>query len=185
MFRFELGPDAHLAILETRHAAGIYALVDANRAHLEPWFPWVEAHTDTTEAARFIQSQLDTFAARTGHCCGIWLGERLVGTIGCHKIDARTQSGEIGYWLAKDATGHGLMTRAAAVMIDYLIADRGLHRVVIRARVDNGPSRAVAERLGFVHEGTERGGEHLRGVIRDVAVYSLLAPEWRARAATR
>ena len=66
-------------------------------------------------------------------------------------------------------------------MIDYLIHQRGLNRIVIRARVDNGPSRAVAERLGFTHEGTERSGECLRGEFGDVATYSLLADEWNMR----
>lgn len=183
MFRFDLGDGATMAMLEPRHAEAVFEAVRDNSVHLAPWFPWVDLHTDVAEATRFIQSQLDGWASRSGHSCGIWLGDRLVGTISCHAISDRNKAGEIGYWLVTDATGRGLITRACTVMINYLIHDRGLNRIVIRARVDNGPSRAVAERLGFVHEGTERSGECLRGVFADVANYSLLAAEWRGRAA--
>lgn len=179
MFRHSIAPDASLALLELHHAPALFDAVDHNRGHLGAWFPWVVKNTEVTHTAAFIQGQLDAWAKGTGLCCGIWQGDRLVGTIGCHAVHASWKSVEIGYWLVEDATGQGLMTRACAAMIDYLVHQRGMHRIVIKARSDNAPSRAVAERHGFVYEGTERAGMKLGNAFWDIVVYSLLAPEWR------
>lgn len=181
MFRHSITPTAALALLEPRHAPALFEAVDRNRIHLGVWFPWVARSTEVAHTAAFVQSQMDAWAQGTGLCCGIWEGDRLVGTIGSHDIHPRWESAEIGYWLVEDATGNGLMTRACAAMLDYLLTDRGLHRVVIKARVDNQRSRAIAERHGFVLEGIERGGMKLGEAFWDVAVYSMLAPEWANR----
>lgn len=181
MFRHSIAPGATMGLLELHHAPALFAALDANRVHLGVWFPWVPSSTEVAHTAAFVQSQLDAWAQGSGLGCGIWLGDRIVGSIDCHALSAKDRSAEIGYWLVEDATGKGLMTRACAALIDYLIEERGLHRIVIKARVDNHQSRAVAERLGFIYEGTERGGMKLGEAYWDVVVYSLLAPERRTR----
>lgn len=99
--------------------------------------------------------------------------------IGSHPIDWEQAVGSVGYWLAADAQGRGIATRAVAAYLDHAFGPWGLRRMEIRAAVDNLPSRAIAERLGFTHEGTLRGLHLVRGVVQDVAVYGLLAQEWR------
>jgi ribosomal-protein-serine acetyltransferase len=88
---------------------------------------------------------------------------------------------EIGYWIRSRYEGRGLVTRACEALIDHAFDTIGLHRVVIRAGVENTRSRAIPERLGFTFEGIAR--EEGRGVGRfyDLAVYGLLDREWRAR----
>jgi RimJ/RimL family protein N-acetyltransferase len=53
--------------------------------------------------------------------------------------------------------------------------------VVIQADVKNVRSRAVAERLGFTLEGIRRQVWEYNGQMVDLAMYSLLAHEWRAQ----
>jgi ribosomal-protein-serine acetyltransferase len=56
-----------------------------------------------------------------------------------------------------------------------------LHRVEIRARVENARSRAVAERLGFKQEGVLRDEERVGDHYADRVLYAMLASEWPAR----
>jgi ribosomal-protein-serine acetyltransferase len=51
--------------------------------------------------------------------------------------------------------------------------------VEIRAAVENKKSRAIPERLGFLFEGVERDGEWLYDHFVDLAVYGMLAADWR------
>ena len=55
--------------------------------------------------------------------------------------------------------------------------EAGIHRVELRAAVDNHASRRVAERAGFRLEGICRDAELLRGEYNDLAVYSHLATD--------
>ncbi|WP_147796569.1 GNAT family N-acetyltransferase [Cellulomonas sp. Y8] len=92
-----------------------------------------------------------------------------------------TGSAEIGYWLAPEARGRGLMSRSVELVLDAAFGRLGLVRVFWRAFVGNGPSRAVAERAGFRVEGELRLGAVQRGVRRDDWVGSLLATDARPR----
>ena len=86
---------------------------------------------------------------------------------------------EIGYWLTESATGKGLMRRAVSALIDDAIVRFGTHRFEIGTATENRASCRVAESLGFTYEGTLRDNYSIKGKFFDIAIYSLLANEWR------
>jgi ribosomal-protein-serine acetyltransferase len=45
------------------------------------------------------------------------------------------------------------MTKSVSKIVNLGFDKRDLNRVEIRCAVDNGPSRAIAERLGFAQDG--------------------------------
>lgn len=165
--------------LRLADASALFALVDGERARLRRWLPWVDATTEVAHTRAFIrlhqslerQGQVRTF--------GLWWKQELVGVAGLHSLDHENASGAVGYWLTSRAEGHGLMTRAVARLLDLAFGRLGLHRVELRAAVRNRPSRALAERLGFRHEGTARGVQILRDRHMDHAVYAMVAEAWR------
>ncbi|GIG37609.1 acetyltransferase [Cellulomonas pakistanensis] len=106
-------------------------------------------------------------------------GGTLVGMVGLGMEGAG--SAELGYWLAPEARGRGVMARAVDLVLDAAFGRLELARVFWRAFVGNGPSRAVAERAGFRVEGELRLGGVQRGVRRDEWVGSLLATDDRPR----
>ncbi|WP_431246792.1 GNAT family N-acetyltransferase [Leifsonia xyli] len=97
----------------------------------------------------------------------------LVGMIGIH--DVHQHQGEIGYWLAREARGRGVMAEAVALVVEYGFgpAPEGLalSRMVWRAMAGNAASAAVARRAGFRWEGVVPNGAEQRGERFD---------EWRA-----
>jgi ribosomal-protein-serine acetyltransferase len=63
-------------------------------------------------------------------------------------------------------------------LIDVGFTELGLHRIEIRAGVENVRSRAIPERLGFTREGVLRGEGRGSGGFYDLVVYGLLEDEW-------
>jgi RimJ/RimL family protein N-acetyltransferase len=72
------------------------------------------------------------------------------------------------------------VTRAARVIIDWAIEERGIHRVEWLVSAANEASIAVARRLGMTKDGVLRESYPHRGKRHDLEVWSMLAPEWRA-----
>ncbi len=104
-----------------------------------------------------------------------------LGAVGLHKLSATQLSGAIGYWLAKEARGHGYISRAVRLLARWAFDDLGLARLELTTDPENIASQKVAERCGFQMEGQLRS--HLRvlhsGQRRDSLLYSLLPGELR------
>lgn len=91
------------------------------------------------------------------------------------------RSAELGFWMAPEGRGRGLMTRAARLVLEFGFDPEGLDldRVLWRAFVGNWPSWAVAWRCGFRFEGQVRGDGVQRGVRRDSWIGTLLREDPR------
>lgn len=178
MFCLTVDPEIKLGLFEERHATELFALIEANRAHLRQWMPWLDTNTSVADTLKFIKESLEQFARGEGFTVAILFQEKWAGVIGYHELDQANRSIEIGYWLSADLQGRGIVTRACGFMVDYAFNELGLNRVAICCAVDNRRSRAIPERLGFKHEGTLRQAEFLYDDLVDHAVYGLLAEEW-------
>ena len=73
----------------------------------------------------------------------------LLGSFSVMGLDREPGYGEIGYWVAKEARGRGVATRAVRLLSDWAVRELGLTRVEILVHSDNAPSRRVAEKAGF------------------------------------
>lgn len=86
-------------------------------------------------------------------------------------------SAHIGYWVDEAVAGRGVMPTSVALAVDHCFRRVGLHRVEVCIRPENGPSRRVAEKLGFREEGLRLRYLHIDGGWRDHLVYALTAEE--------
>jgi ribosomal-protein-serine acetyltransferase len=175
------GRSLELRPLCLRDARSLFALVDANRDRLRRWLPWPESNLSVQDSRAYILRVRAQARAGMALPFGLWWKEELVGIAGFVWLDPANHSGGIGYWLAREAEGHGLMTAAVSALARHGFYVLKLNRVEIRAGVRNRRSRAIPERLGFHHEGTLRQAERLAGRYVDHAVYGMLAEEWRRR----
>jgi ribosomal-protein-serine acetyltransferase len=173
---WELGEGLAVRTYTPDDAEEVFALVDVNRERLDRWFPWAEHVKTAADQRGWIEGCL---ASETDlEANGMWYGGRLAGSIGL-SVNPVNDSGEIGYWLDEGAEGAGIVTRSCRRVLEYAFRERGLHRVQIHAAVENVRSQAVAERLGMVREGVERGGGKVAGGrYLDLIVFSMLASEW-------
>ena len=86
----------------------------------------------------------------------------------------------LGYSLAGDLQGRGLMTEALRLVIDYAFGELNLHRLMANYDPENEKSGRVLERLGFTREGYARDYLFINGAWRDHVMTSLVSTTWRA-----
>jgi ribosomal-protein-serine acetyltransferase len=165
-----------LRALRETDAPELHAVIERNRARLARWIQWAEGQT-LQDTRAFIGRASAMEQDGSGLSRGVIADGRLAGVIGL-SVDRSNRSAAIGYWLDEASEGRGVVTAAVAAVVSDGFERYRLVRVEIRADVDNRPSRAVAERLGFTLEGVLRQSYRVTDDQHsDDAVYSLLASE--------
>jgi RimJ/RimL family protein N-acetyltransferase len=158
-------PDAHVPDVPTRieiddgfvlreyvdtDMPALVTVVNANLDHLRPFMPWAQQPTTLEGQTQWWRDASRISDGGRDFPFGIFAPDgRIVGGAGFH---ARSGPGvlEIGYWLAADATGHGLMTRVVSALVGTAGRLDGVRRLEIKCDETNTRSAAVALRLGFV-----------------------------------
>ena len=114
--------------------------------------PYTEAH-----AHDFIVMHEQDLAEGTGvHLLAADAAtDALLGAVGL-SIDRRDDSAEVGYWVAPEARGRGVATRATRLVLRFGLDHLDVAYVMLHAAVANPASNAVARSLGFTLEGTSR-----------------------------
>ncbi len=181
MFSLDVDDDLKLALPEPYMAAALTEVVRANLPRLRPWMPWAVDDYSLEHCKQWIGRNLNEFATDGRFNAVIICDGVYAGAIGFHHLDTVNRSAEIGYWLAEEFEGRGIITRCCRVVIDHLFETVKLNRVQINCNVENEKSRAVPERLGFKLEGIHRQVELLHDRFGDWAVYAMLRDEWTTR----
>ncbi|MET7762781.1 GNAT family protein [Streptomyces sp. NPDC005393] len=181
MYAISLGDDgAELRPLEPWRAEEFLTHMDRGREFIGQHVALPDVVTDLESSRSFLQAYAEKAAADAGRIYGIWTDGKLVGGVLFRTMDVEHGNAEAGCWLEPSAVGKGLVTRAARVIIDWAIEERGIHRVEWLVAAANEASIAVARRLGMTKDGVLRESYPYRGKRHDMEVWSVLAPEWRA-----
>lgn len=180
MFVRSLGDGAELRPLEPWQAEEFFTHMERGREFIGTHIGFADAAKDLEGARSLLQRYADNTANDTARIYGIWLDDKLVGGVLFREMNIPQGRAEVGCWLEPAATGKGLITRAARILIDWAIRERGVHRVEWMVSSKNAASIAVARRLGMTKDGVLRSYHVHRGVRQDLEVWSLLAPEWES-----
>jgi ribosomal-protein-serine acetyltransferase len=178
MFVLPVDDEIDLVLAEERHADEVADLITRNQERLARWEPWAEQRATAAALRTFIRSCLEGFAAGSQVQTYIRIDGRLVGSCGL-RISSYTRTGEVGYWLDEGHERRGVASRSVRALVTAAFRERRLVRVELRTAVHNVRSRALAERLGFAHEGVQRAAQTFSNRRVDMAVYAVLATEWR------
>ena len=108
-------------------------------------------------------------------CRAIVVDGTAVGSIGVFLGgDIYKKTAELGYWLAEEYWGKGIMTAAAKRICAEAFIKFDIVRIHAEPFYDNAGSRKVLENAGFVLEGIMKNGVYKRGQIQDCCMYALL-----------
>jgi RimJ/RimL family protein N-acetyltransferase len=124
---------------------------------------WCESGADWSVGSHATFSVLD---ATTGH---------LVGNVSLWSVDLSAHEAAIGYRTAPWARGQGVATTAVSAVTRWAFGALGIERIELPHAPGNAPSCRVAEKAGYVAEGTRRGSWRLDdGSREDEHVHSRL-----------
>ncbi|MEE1752037.1 GNAT family N-acetyltransferase [Streptomyces sp. SP18CS02] len=181
MYAISLGEDgAETSPLEPWQAEEFLAHIDRGREFIGQHNGLPDVVKDLESSRAFLRTYAERAAADTGRIQGIRRDGTLVGAVVLRRFDVGQGVAEVGCWLEPAAVGKGLVTRAARALIDWAVEERGIHRVEWWVSPENGPSIAVARRLGMSKDGVLRESHLYRGERHDEEIWSVLAPRWRA-----
>ena len=135
-------------------------------------FPYI-----LTDAQEFIESCLAADEEKQLFRA-IEVDGHAVGSIAlCLGSDVYRMTAELGYWLAEDYWGRGIMTQAVRQLCREGFSRWDIQRIYAEPFAHNAGSRRVLEKAGFSLEGVMRRGVFKRGQVCDFCMYALLREE--------
>jgi RimJ/RimL family protein N-acetyltransferase len=113
--------------------------------------PYLRGH-----ALDFLARGADAFGERT-FAIRDATDNRLLGAIGVRLADDRSFA-ELGYWVAAQERGRGVVTRAVELVSDWVLGSLAIPESRIYAHPENAASVRAAEKAGY----TRAPGLHMR-----------------------
>jgi RimJ/RimL family protein N-acetyltransferase len=104
--------------------------------------------------------------------------DELIGDCGAHVLMEDPRQVEIGYTFAPAAQGHGYATEAVRRLLDYLLIERGKHRVIASCDDRNTRSSALLRRVGMRREGLRVESTWAKGEWTNDELFAVLRREW-------
>jgi RimJ/RimL family protein N-acetyltransferase len=162
----------------------VFAAIDESRKHLRPWMAWVDGHLSVADSRDWCTRSAASWLLRTELTAGVFAAAsgRYLGCVSLHDPDWDLRIFRIGYWLRASAVGQGFATEAVSLLVDLAFGPLAARRVELRCDTRNGPSRRLAERVGFVLEGQLRNAFLAPdGQPADELVFALIPDDARLR----
>ena len=104
---------------------------------------------------------------------------QVVGSTRFLRMNEAHRRVEIGVtFYARSVQRTGVNTEAKLLLLGHAFDVLGCQAVQIRTDWFNKKSQAAIERLGAKRDGVLRAHQLLDGRVRDIVVYSIVAPEW-------
>ncbi len=103
------------------------------------------------------------------------IGEnKIIGTIGYHRIEEDHSRAEIGYMLHPLHWNTGMMSEAIERVIDYGFNKMNLHSIEAIINPGNSVSRKILQKFNFIKEAYFKENFFFEGEFFDSEVYSLV-----------
>lgn len=176
-------PRLTLRLAETDDAPGIVRYFRENRVHLAASRPRMEPDFFTEDFWR-AQAHASRAEFRADRSVRLFAWERessrVVGNANFTQIvRGAAHYAVLGYGIAADREGLGLMREALEAALEYVFGPLNLHRVMANYVPTNHRSGGLLRRLGFRVEGYARDYLYLDGRWQDHVLTARTNPDWR------
>lgn len=143
-------------------------------------FPYTEQDAANYISAMLSADKNDTFAY------AITIDDRAVGSIGAFRqSNIHRQTAELGYYLAEEYWGQGIMTNAILQICSRIFETTDILRIYAEPFSYNIGSRRALEKAGFTFEGIMKNNAVKCGKVLDMAMYALTREPYTFRRLTK
>ena len=135
-------------------------------------YPYTEKDGKEYISTMLAANENDTFAF------AITVNGKVIGSIGAFRqTNIHNKTAELGYYIAEEYWGKGIMTEAVKQLCDYVFSHTDIIRIYAEPFSYNIGSCRVLEKAGFQYEGTLRSNALKNGNVLDMKMYSKLKTE--------
>lgn len=132
-------------------------------------YPYTEQDGIDFISAMLSADKNDTFSF------AVTIDDKAVGSIGVFRqSNIHRLTAELGYYIAEEYWGKGIMTEAVKQICEYVFANSDIIRIYAEPFAYNTTSCRVLEKSGFQYEGMLRKNAVKNGKVLDMKMYSLL-----------
>jgi len=181
MFTLHVSDDIILRLTDTYQSREFLHLAHANRSSIEPFMPWIARVHNYDDVMTLIKRDRKRFAEGEAVTARIFYQGHLAGRIRLFGMSIPLRMGNIGYWLAEEFRGKGIMTEVVRTMLDYGFGTRDLRKILLHCATSNLPSRAIAERVGFEHVAILLAEDFVNGIHQDLHRFRMMSEDWQVR----
>lgn len=179
-FHFQVDENIILELQSPFQDKEMFQLVNENREFIGEHVFWANKVQRLSHIQEYMQRDLTGMANERRQAWLIRYKSKVAGRIGLFITVPELQECELFYFLGKNFTGKGIITKCAKVVVDFAINVLNLQHVLIGFSVNNPKSGAVAERLGFQHEYTMRDSIYYRKKWDSLHFWGMIAPDWKS-----
>ena len=154
-----------------------------NKLYLQPWEPlWSINELERSSFVKRVRmferlshnDQAYSFLIFTSD------NEDFIGEVNISNVQRGIiQSCTIGYWIAKDCEGKGMMSESLELVKEFIFNELKLHRIEAACLPHNMPSLKVLLKNGFVEEGTARKLLKINDKWQDHIVLSFILDDFK------
>lgn len=136
----------------------------------EPW-----SANNKTSAFKEELSKND-FDSENGLNLAVVLDNKVIGVLSAWKTEMK-DTAEIGFSFNKNYSGKGYATEAAKALLDFLFADKNLHRITANCDARNTASAKLCQRIGMRKEAHFIKDFWNKGEWTDSFIFAVLSEE--------
>jgi len=155
--------------LSLTHSAAILQQVNDSRTHLAKYLYWVDKVTDLASCQQYISQRINSGLPHAQWHAIIFKGE-MVGVFAIKSVEEQGIA-EVGYWLAKPATGYGIMSQIITSASAKLLRETPAKIIEFCCLEHNVASIKLATNLGAVFSHKLNDYTLYDGSVQAVKVY--------------
>ena len=130
-------------------------------------YPYTEKNGIEYISSVLSANENDTFAF------AIVVDNKVIGSISaCRQKNIHRQTAELGYYIAEEYWGKGIMVEAVKQICDYIFHNSDILRIYAEPFSYNTASCRVLEKAGFQYEGTLKSNAVKSGKVIDMKMYA-------------